>query len=246
MTCAWSPYSEMGILRHAHPHVLKDLPISFTWSGKASTLLGPTLCEAKMSIPYLLKSALIGVLRYPDLLTQVRRLPITKLVSRLDGRPGKDRKVAGEESPGSMDMRCRITSGGGNPRESATENVDRLRGENPAARVKRCGKSAPRLRQRRRHGKPHREQDRIGAARGAIPGSMSGSAARVGCSRRRATGDPEEWPSRAKCVLALRRTKPGLQAGWRDTGRSAGDRRAPHQFGAPAFSCRPSWIRSGP
>jgi hypothetical protein len=27
----------------------------------------------------------------------------------------------GEESPGSIDMRCRITSGGGNPRESATE-----------------------------------------------------------------------------------------------------------------------------
>jgi hypothetical protein len=26
---------------------------------------------------------------------------------------------------------------------------------------------------------------------------MSGSAARVGCSRRRATGVPEEWPSRA-------------------------------------------------
>ena len=33
------------------------------------------------------------------------------------------------------------------------------------ARVKRCGKSAPRCRQRKRHGKPHREQDRIGAAR---------------------------------------------------------------------------------
>jgi hypothetical protein len=129
-----------------------------------------------------------------------------------------------------MDMRCRITSGGGDPRESATENVDRL-GRNPAARVKRCGKSAPRLRQRRRHGKPHREQDRIGAARGEIPGSMSGSAARVGCSRRRATGGPEEWPSRARCVLALRRTEPGLQAGWRDTGRSAQNRRAPHQFG---------------
>ena len=28
----------------------------------------------------------------------------------------------GEESPGSIDIRCRITSGGGNPRESATEN----------------------------------------------------------------------------------------------------------------------------
>jgi hypothetical protein len=30
--------------------------------------------------------------------------------------------------------------------------------------VKRCGKSAPRVRQRNRHGKPHREQDRIGTA----------------------------------------------------------------------------------
>lgn len=29
---------------------------------------------------------------------------------------------AAEESPGSMETRCRITSGGGNPRESATEN----------------------------------------------------------------------------------------------------------------------------
>jgi len=27
-----------------------------------------------------------------------------------------------EESPGSTETRCRITSGGGNPRESATEN----------------------------------------------------------------------------------------------------------------------------
>ena len=31
---------------------------------------------------------------------------------RPDGRSGRDRKVAGEESPGSMDVRCRITSGG--------------------------------------------------------------------------------------------------------------------------------------
>ena len=46
-------------------------------------------------------------------------------------------------------------------------------GENDGtARVKRCGKSAPRVRQRRRHGKPHREQDRIGTARDpqAMPG----------------------------------------------------------------------------
>src|SRR5437667_11053045 len=33
-----------------------------------------------------------------------------------------------------------------------------------AARVKRCGKGAPRVRQRKRHGKPHREQNRIGTA----------------------------------------------------------------------------------
>lgn len=36
------------------------------------------------------------------------------------------------------------------------------------ARVKRCGKSAPRVRRRNRHGKPHREQDRIGTAPRAV------------------------------------------------------------------------------
>jgi hypothetical protein len=34
----------------------------------------------------------------------------------------------------------------------------------PEVRVKGCGKSAPRGRQRTRHGKPHREQDQIGMA----------------------------------------------------------------------------------
>ena len=43
-------------------------------------------------------------------------------VSRPDGRSCYGRKAAGEESPGSIDIRCRITSGGGDPRESATEN----------------------------------------------------------------------------------------------------------------------------
>jgi hypothetical protein len=43
-------------------------------------------------------------------------------VSRPDGRPRQCRKAAREESPGSMDIRCRITSGGFTPRESATEN----------------------------------------------------------------------------------------------------------------------------
>jgi hypothetical protein len=44
------------------------------------------------------------------------------------------------------------------------------------ARVKGCGKSAPRFRQRQRHGKPHREQDRIGIA-------GSSQASRVGETR---------------------------------------------------------------
>ena len=55
-------------------------------------------------------------------LTRGPHVPIPSGISRLDGRSGKDRKVAGEESPGSTDVRCRITSGGREPRESATEN----------------------------------------------------------------------------------------------------------------------------
>ena len=38
-----------------------------------------------------------------------------------------------------------------------------------AARVKWCGKSAPRRRQRRRQGKPHREQDQVGTAGPSSP-----------------------------------------------------------------------------
>jgi hypothetical protein len=97
-------------------------------------------------------------------------------VSRPDGRSCTCRKAAGEESPGSIDIRCRITPGGGNPRESATENEPlpppflpaRAGIRDEAVRVKRCGKSAPRIRQRSRHGKPHREQDRIGMAERAV------------------------------------------------------------------------------
>ena len=40
----------------------------------------------------------------------------------VDGRSGVVRKDAGEESPGSTETRCRITSGGGDPRESAAES----------------------------------------------------------------------------------------------------------------------------
>src|SRR5215471_19435139 len=72
----------------------------------------------------------------------------------------------GEESPGSTETRCRLTAGGGDPRDSATESKPPGGTSSRKARVKRCGKSAPRSRRRGRHGKPHREQDRIGTARG--------------------------------------------------------------------------------
>ena len=62
-----------------------------------------------------------------------------------------------------MEARCRITSGEGNLRESATESKPPRKGpRTPGARVKGCGKSAPRTQQCGRQGKPHREQDRIG------------------------------------------------------------------------------------
>src|SRR5262249_14678293 len=105
-------------------------------------------------------------------LTEVPRLPRFVLARRLDGRSPQ----RGEESPGSTEVRCRVTPGGGDPRESATESTPPacLRFTGRAARVKRCGKSAPRRRQRWRQGKPHREQDQVGVAgaaeRSATPG----------------------------------------------------------------------------
>ena len=70
-------------------------------------------------------------------------------------------------------------------RESATESIPPVFGQ---VREKGCGKSAPRVRQRKRHGKPHRVQDRIGAAYGHFR-----LVARVGCWRRGATLVLEEW-----------------------------------------------------
>lgn len=68
-----------------------------------------------------------------------------------------------EESPDSMRQWCRVTPGGGDPRESATENRPPIPGW---VRVKRWGKSPPGGWQQRPHGKPHQEQCRIGIARG--------------------------------------------------------------------------------
>ncbi|CDX50720.1 conserved hypothetical protein [Mesorhizobium plurifarium] len=49
-------------------------------------------------------------------------IPLYALASWPGGRARESRKAAGEESPGSMETRCRLTAGGGDPRESATES----------------------------------------------------------------------------------------------------------------------------
>ena len=85
------------------------------------------------------------------------------------------------------------------------------------ARVKRCGKSAPRPWQQGRQGKPHREQDRIGAvgrARKRRGRGHSRPAARVGRVRRAVTCVPEEWLLIARWRPHQARTEPGLQAVW--------------------------------
>src|SRR5712691_11037728 len=92
--------------------------------------------------------------------------PLITVVSRPDGRSASASVPAGgEESPGSMEIRCRITSGGGDPRESATESKPPcfVRRRTGKVRVKGCGKSAQRPWKQGRNGKPNREQEGIGA-----------------------------------------------------------------------------------
>ncbi len=84
-------------------------------------------------------------------------------------------------------------------------------GGSRGVRVKRWGKSPPRTRQRGRHGKPHREQDRIGAARASaqsFPDQSPGLVARG--VRQRASQTNGRHVGREP-----RHTEPGLQADWR-------------------------------
>ena len=67
-----------------------------------------------------------------------------------------------------------------------------------AARVKGWGKSPPRDWRQERQGKPHREQNRIGAVRGATFEGCFRPTARVGCVRRMATCAQDEWPPRSR------------------------------------------------
>ncbi len=79
----------------------------------------------------------------------------------------------------------------GDPKESATESRPPKAREG-LARVKRCGKSAPRRQRCRRHGKPHLEQEQIGELAGQpAPGGPSGAPG-YARSRPRATAALEE------------------------------------------------------
>ena len=125
-----------------------------------------------------------------------------------DGRMTALRQKRREESPGSTETRCRVTPGGGDPRDSATENRPPARLGLPA-RVKRCGKSAPRRRQRRWQGKPHREQDQIGMAVRLRAGVFS---PRHPGRSREAFGN--ERPRGMAVQPSDGWTEPGLQAVW--------------------------------
>ncbi len=132
------------------------------------------------------------------------------------GWPRSRCNAGDEESPDSLRQRCRVTPGRGNPTESATENrppfevrAADLRG----VRVKRWGKSPPQRRQRLWHGKPHREQCRIGPPRGMSPGPLQPQAGRVGSWSPPATAGREEWSSREERPQGrTSRTESGLQA----------------------------------
>jgi hypothetical protein len=87
----------------------------------------------------------------------------------------------------------------------------------PRARVKRCGKSAPRPRQRGRQGKPHREQDRIGAAGGRSGAKSHAEDAGTFPSRRPGWSREARSDARPRGMVVPGRkvwTEPGLQAVW--------------------------------
>jgi len=88
------------------------------------------------------------------------------------------------------------------PTESATENIPPTGCHSPRVRVKWCGKSAPRFRQRKWQGKPRPEQDQIGGQR-ALSRTCGPHGSRVGRTRRAVRRVPDEW---------LSKTEPGLSA----------------------------------
>ncbi len=150
----------------------------------------------------------------PHRLTPRRAARMSRRARRPDGRcppgpPGGQRKVRAPREYGAGQLPAGATPG------KVPQKTNRPRAQCsysgvPRARVKRCGKSAPRPWQQGRQGKPHREQDRIGAAggmgrrptlshgRGGIPASSPGLVARgvpQGTSQRNGRLVPEGKPA---------------------------------------------------
>src|SRR5690606_8461984 len=106
-----------------------------------------------------------------------------------------------------------LRASGRDLRESATENVPpAVAARRRQVRVKRCGKSAPRFRRRKRQGKPHREQSRIGIARKQFQSclwtSYPGWLLEAARKRR-----PRGMAATRRFARCARHTEPGLQAG---------------------------------
>jgi len=121
-----------------------------------------------------------------------------------------------------MKQGWRVTPAGGDPRESATENRPPHR-SNPAARVKRCGKSAPRApvtaaaRQTPPGARPNRGDAPDIRQACFKPRIARSCVARVGCLSAAAMRRLEEWlpvPIRSVFADTVGTTEPGLQAPW--------------------------------
>jgi len=107
-------------------------------------------------------------LRYPAMTCSKVRQMAGWLLSR----------KGGEESPGSTKDTVTDNIRRGRPQGQRHRNDTAYRPK-AAARLKWCGKSAPRSWQQGRHGKPHREQDQIGTARNPFPDSRPGRSREV-------------------------------------------------------------------
>jgi hypothetical protein len=101
-----------------------------------------------------------------DRLTVRAHIPVAR---QLDDRCGRGNPVRGGKSGlhgNTVPANGRRGRPQGKCHRKQTARARSVRASRPVprARAKRCGKSAPRPWQQGRHGKPHREQDRIGAA----------------------------------------------------------------------------------
>jgi len=90
-----------------------------TWTSARPVMLGGLLLISSTVLPYQAVSLVRGVLARGKGLGVQTYKPGRMVAFRPRGQAPGGR---GEESPGSTETRCRLTPGGGDPRESATES----------------------------------------------------------------------------------------------------------------------------